>query len=38
MLDTLSLLGEETCVDALLVERLDQLPLSPAEGGGRFRR
>jgi hypothetical protein len=33
MVDTLALLGEETRVDALLVERLDQLPLHLADRG-----
>jgi hypothetical protein len=33
VLDTLPLLGEETCVDALLIERLDQLPLHLADRG-----
>jgi hypothetical protein len=35
MVDTLALLGEDTRVDALLVERLDQLPLHLADRGDR---
>src|SRR6266566_10122625 len=35
VVDTLSLLGEEARVVALVVERLDQLPLHPADHGGR---
>jgi len=33
--DTFSLLGEEACVVALVVERLDQPPLHLADHGGR---
>src|SRR6266568_8407348 len=35
VVDTLSLLGEEARVVALVVERLDQLPLHPADHRGR---